>query len=181
MSEPIIVLPYNQEWKFEFIKVGHLIRDSLGEIAIRIDHIGSTSIEGLDAKPIIDIQVSVKSLEPLQIYKEQFERIGYNHKFENPDKTKRYFREMPGNRRTHIHVREIGSWSSIFPLLFRDYMRCHPDDCRIYAELKYKLMNLYGNERDKYVEEKEPFIWEIMRRASRWSQEFGWKPAISDM
>jgi GrpB-like predicted nucleotidyltransferase (UPF0157 family) len=180
MSEPIIVVPYRNEWKMEFLEVGHLIRKSLGEIAIRIDHIGSTSIEGLDAKPIIDIQVTVKSLEPIEIYKERFELIGYYHKVENPDKTKRYFRELPGNRRTHIHVRERGSWSSIFPLLFRDYMRCHPDDCRKYAELKYKLMYLYKDERDKYVDEKESLIWEIMRRASKWSQEIGWKPVLSD-
>lgn len=181
MSDPIIVLPYNNEWKAEFLKIGKLIRDSLGEKAIRIDHIGSTSIEGLDAKPIIDIQVTVHSLEPIEIYKEQFEKIGYHHKVDNPDKTKRYFRELPGKRRTHIHVREAGSWSSVFPLLFRDYMRCHPDDCKKYAELKYHLMSLYKNERDMYVEEKEPLIWEIMRKASRWSQEIGWRPAISDL
>ncbi|MBP1989805.1 GrpB family protein [Paenibacillus eucommiae] len=181
MAEPIIVLPYDREWKKEFLKTGNLIRNSLGEFAIRIDHIGSTSIEGLDAKPIIDIQITVKSLDPLEIYKGRLEKIGYFHKADNPDKTKRYFRELPGKKRTHIHVRESGSWSSLFPLLFRDYMRCHENECNLYAELKYKLMNLYANEREKYVEEKEPLIWEIMRRANHWSQETGWKPEISDI
>lgn len=180
MPEPIIVVPYRDEWKSAFEWIGPKIRASLGESAIRIDHIGSTSIQGLDAKPIIDIQVTVKTLEPIELYKESFDRIGFYHKIENSDRTKRYFREKPGGQRTHIHVREQGSWSSLFPLLFRDYLRCHQDECQGYAELKYQLMDKYKFERERYVKAKEPLIWEIMRRASRWSQETGWKPDASD-
>ncbi|MZQ87108.1 GrpB family protein [Paenibacillus sp. 5J-6] len=180
MPDPIIVVPYREEWELEFHTVGQRIRDSLGDLAIRIDHIGSTSIRGLDAKPIVDIQVTVEALEPIHAYKEAFEGIGYIHRADNPDKTKRYFREKPDSPRTHIHVREQGSWSSLFPILFRDYMRSHPDDCRSYAELKYQLMDKYRHERETYVEAKEPMIWEIMRKASHWSQTTGWKPQPSD-
>ncbi|NOV02119.1 GrpB family protein [Paenibacillus planticolens] len=180
MPEPIIVVAYREEWKEEFASIAQKIRGALGEIALRIDHIGSTSIQGLDAKPIIDIQVSLESLEPIEKYKDSFEEIGYYHKAENRDKTKRYFREKPGSQRTHIHVREHGSWSSLFPLLFRDYLRCHQEECQRYVEFKYECMAMYRNERERYVEAKEPLIWEIMRSASRWSQETGWKPGASD-
>lgn len=150
-------------------------------MAIRIDHIGSTSIEGLDAKPIIDIQISVQSLEPVELYKNKLEAIGYVYRPNNPDLTKRYFRESPGCKRTHIHVREHGSWAEQFALLFRDYLRASVEDRKRYAEEKIRLMELYRNERQLYVENKEPIIWEIMKRASKWSQQTGWKPGKTDV
>lgn len=136
MSNPIVVVPYDPSWRSEFMKIGSELREKLGVIAIRINHIGSTSIEGLDAKPIIDIQISVESLESINLYKPKLEEIGYVHRPDNPDLTKHYFREAPGSKRTHIHVREYGSWAEQFALLFRDYLRTSPDDCRKYAEVK---------------------------------------------
>jgi GrpB-like predicted nucleotidyltransferase (UPF0157 family) len=124
----------------------------------------------LDAKPIIDIQISVPSLEPVETYRSKLEKIGYVFRPDNPDLTKRYFRESPGNKRTHIHVREHGSWSEQFALLFRDYLRASAEDRKRYANEKYRLMGLFRNERHLYVENKEPIIWDIMRRASIWSQ-----------
>lgn len=181
MTDPIIVVPYDPVWKSEFMQIGSAIRKALGDIAIRINHIGSTAIEGLDAKPVIDIQISVQALEPINNYKWRLEEIGFIHRADNPDLTKRYFREAPGRRRTHIHVREYGSWSEQSALLFRDYLREHPLDCRRYAETKYKLMELYRNERHRYVEAKEPIIWEIMMKASKWSQKIGWKAGETDI
>lgn len=181
MSEPIVVVSYNEDWIREFIQIGGLIRNALGTTAIRIDHIGSTSIRGLAAKPIIDIQVSVKSLESIELYRPFLQQIGFIHRAENPDQTKRYFRETPGSRRTHLHVRAHGSWAEQFALLFRDYLREHPIDCEQYADTKVNLMELYRDEREKYVEAKEPVIWEIMRRASKWSQATGWKPKETDI
>ncbi|WP_211751787.1 GrpB family protein [Paenibacillus dakarensis] len=130
--------------------------------------------------PIIDIQISVRSLEPVETYKTKLENIGFIYRAGNPDLTKRYFREKPGRKRTHIHVREYGSWSEQFALLFRDYLRANENDCRKYAEMKYNLMKLFQKERDLYVEGKEPIIWEIMSRASKWSQITGWKTGKSD-
>jgi GrpB-like predicted nucleotidyltransferase (UPF0157 family) len=97
----------------------------------------------------------------------------------DPDLTKRYFRELPGNRRTHIHVREDGSWSQQFALLFRDYLRCHPNDSDEYGKVKVQLANKYRNEREKYVDAKEPIM--IMNKASKWSQQTGWKPGKTDI
>jgi GrpB-like predicted nucleotidyltransferase (UPF0157 family) len=181
MSEPIIVTPYDEQWPILFQELGQRMRSVLGEVALRIDHIGSTSVPNLDAKPIIDIQISVTSLEPLDTYKISLESIGFTYQADNPDLTKRYFRERPGDRRTHIHVRKAGSWSEQFALLFRDYLRVHPTECEIYANEKYRLMDKYQNERDQYVEGKGPIIYEIIQRANDWSQRVGWDIKSSEV
>ena len=150
------------------------MRAALGDVALRIDHIGSTAVPGLDAKPIIDIQISVTDFEPLDAFRVPLQGIGYVFRSENPERTKRYFRESPGQRRTHVHVRRSGSWAEQFALLFRDFLRAHADEAQRYAALKHSLAALYLDERDRYTEAKEPFIWELMRRADRWSQDVGW-------
>ncbi|MDT8976215.1 GrpB family protein [Paenibacillus sp. chi10] len=177
----IEIVPYDPSWKTEFTEIGQKIREVLGDTALRIYHIGSTSVEGLAAKPIIDIQVSVRSWNNFEHLIRQFNSIGYVHRADNPDKTKRYFREAPGGKRTHIHVRELGSWAEQFPLLFRDYLRCHTDECELYAAVKYELMKKYQKDRHGYVDAKEPIIWDIMRRASSWSQEVGWRAGETDV
>ncbi|WP_436243920.1 GrpB family protein [Paenibacillus sp. LjRoot56] len=146
----------------------------------RIDHVGSTSIVGLDAKPIIDIQISVLNYDDITKYKTKIESVGFVFRDDNLDKTKRYFREQPGTRRTHIHVRQVGSFSEQMTLLFRDYLREHPQDCLRYADEKHRLMELFKSERLKYVEGKGPIVWDNIQRAHRWSQEVGWKPGTSD-
>ncbi len=97
----------------------------------------------------------------------------------NHELTKRYFREAPGTRRTHIHVRRAGSFSEQFALLFRDYLREHDADARAYAVLKYRLAEQYGIDREGYTEAKGPFIWEIIRKADQWAQQTGWAPGAS--
>jgi len=174
------IAEYNPKWKELFLETGRRLREVLGDAAIRIDHVGSTSIPGMPAKPIIDIQISVADLEPVNVYKDQIESLGFVFRPDNLDKTKRYFREQPGQRRTHIHVRRLGSFSEQLTLLFRDYLRCHPDDCKRYADEKRRLMHLYKDDRSKYVEGKGPIVWDILQRAHAWSQETGWTPGESD-
>jgi GrpB-like predicted nucleotidyltransferase (UPF0157 family) len=178
-EEPVVIVPYDPSWPGRFARLGSALRNALGETALRIEHIGSTAVPGLAAKPVIDIQVSVASLEPLEAYRIPLERLGYCFHANNPDLTKRFFREPPGERRTHVHVREIGSWSEQLALLFRDYLRAHPADAARYAELKYRLAAAYGRDREGYTEAKGPLIWEIVASAHAWSMETGWKPGPS--
>ncbi len=180
MADRIIIVPYDPEWPRLFSQLGSMLREALGATALRIDHIGSTSIAGLAAKPIMDIQISVIEFEPLDLYRLPLEKLGYVFRATNPELTKRYFREQPGTRRTHIHVRRSGSWAEQFALLFRDYLRSHEEDAQAYANLKYDLAEMYQKDRQRYTESKTPFIWEIMRKADRWSQETGWKPGPTD-
>ncbi|WP_145150059.1 GrpB family protein [Paenibacillus xylanexedens] len=180
MEDQWRIAKYDPAWPVLFLETSSKLREALGEKAVRIDHVGSTSIAGIDAKPIIDIQISVSQYENLLDYKREIETVGFVFRAENPDKSKRYFREEPGSRRIHIHVRQAGSFSEQMTLLFRDYLREHPEDCLKYAEEKYRLMSLYKDQRPKYVEGKGPMVWSILQRAHRWSQDIGWQPAKSD-
>lgn len=163
--EPIEIHPYTSEWPREFSEIGRQMRSALGEVALRIDHIGSASIPGLAAKPIIDIQISVASLEPVGPFLGPLEELGYHwRRGEKYEKTKRYFRETQGMRRTHIHVRKLGSWHQQFPLLFRDYMRTHRRDCEKYEAVKRELAEQYRHERAQYTDSKRDIFWEIIAR-----------------
>lgn len=180
MADPIVVVPYDLEWPSHFRQLGARLRAALGGVALRIDHIGSTAITGMSAKPIVDVQVSVAALEPMEPYRTPLEALGFRWRADNEDRTKRYFREPPGSPRTHLHVRRTGSWSEQFALLFRDYLRAHPDDAAAYAELKHRLAAQHRDQREAYVEAKRPFIWQVMDRATEWSQATGWEPGPSD-
>ncbi|MCM3783430.1 GrpB family protein [Neobacillus mesonae] len=179
--DDIVVVPYDPYWVTEAKEMGQMIRAALTEgAAVRIDHIGSTSVRGLAAKPIIDIQVSVHHLGLEELYKPGLESIGFIHRDSNPDLTKSYFREHPGTKRTHIHVREQGSWSEQLSLLFRDYLRVHQEDALLYEQEKYRLLQLYRRDRSMYVEEKGPIVWHILQKAHAWSMKAGWRPGPSD-
>ncbi len=179
-SEKVEIFTYDSGWPALFNSLGVEFREALGEVALRIDHIGSTSVEGLAAKPVIDIQISVTALQPTEPFRLPLEGLGFTFRANNPELTKRYFREAPGTRRTHIHVRRAGSWAEQFALLFRDYMRTHREDAELYAQLKRQLAKQYGYDRSGYTDAKDPFIWEVIYRADRWSQEIGWEPGPSD-
>ncbi len=176
----IEIVAYDPTWPRLFQERGERLRQALGEVARRIDHIGSTSVPGLAAKPIIDIQISVAALAPVAAFCDPLVALGYVFRADNPERTKRYFREAPETRREHIHVRKAGSWGEQFALLFRDYLRLHPNEAAEYAWLKRDLAERYGDERHAYTEAKNPFIWSVIQRATDWSQEVGWEPGPSD-
>jgi GrpB-like predicted nucleotidyltransferase (UPF0157 family) len=178
--DPIEVAAYDPAWPARFAELGRELRAGLGPVALRIDHIGSTSVPGLAAKPIIDIQVSVADFEPLAAYRLPLERLGYGYRADNPERTKRYFREPPGRRRTHVHVRRAGSFSEQWALLFRDYLRAHAEVAAEYAAVKQRLAVRFRDDRRAYVDAKGPVLWEIIRKADEWAQAQGWLPAPSD-
>lgn len=132
-------MSYDPEWPALFRALAEPMRLALGDVAERIDHIGSTAVPGLAAKPIIDIQISARAFEPLAAFRDPLVALGYVFHADNLERTKRYFREAPGTRRTHIHVRRAGSRHEQFALLLRDYLRAHPADAARYAEVEARL------------------------------------------
>lgn len=180
MNLPLEIAPYSPEWPKRFRGLAGELRRALDHAALRIDHIGSTAIPNLGAKPIIDIQISVMDFEPPDSYRAPLEGLGYVFRADNPELTKRYFREPVGAERTHIHVRRSGSWAEQFALLFRDYLRVHVEECQKYEEVKRSLALRHRDDRSAYTDAKQPFIWEVMGRADRWSQDVGWKAGPSD-
>ena len=172
-GDPVLIVPYDVTWPEQFVQLAWPLRHALGPVALRIDHIGSTSVPGLAAKPVIDIQISVADFEPLDAYRLPLERLGYIFRSDNPERTKRYFRETPGKPRVHIHVRRAGSLSEQFALLFRDYVRMHPDVASQYAQLKIGLAQQYARVEDRvaYTEAKSPFIWKVIAQTDEWAQQ----------
>lgn len=174
------IADYDPDWPHLFHARANRIRVTLQDVALRIDHIGSTSVPGLAAKPIIDIQISVATFEPLDAFRRPLEGLGYIFRDANTDRTKRYFREAPCERREHVHVRRAGSWGEQFALLFRDYLRAHPEEAVQYAQTKRQLARLHRDDGHGYTDAKGPYIWDIIRRANDWSQDVGWEPGPSD-
>jgi GrpB-like predicted nucleotidyltransferase (UPF0157 family) len=180
MSDPITVLPYDPVWPELFGQLGAQFRAALGGVALRIDHIGATAVPGLAAKPIVDVQISVERLEPVEPFRSPLEGAGFVYRAANPERTKRYFREAPGQRRTHVHVRRAGSFSEQFALLFRDFLRADPAAALDYGHRKLVLAARFTHDRHGYLEAKLPIIWGVLRRADQWAQATGWEPGPSD-
>jgi GrpB-like predicted nucleotidyltransferase (UPF0157 family) len=174
------VVDYDPAWPGLFGETGRPMRSALGAVALRIDHIGLTAVAGLAAKPVIDVQISVAAFEPVEAFKDPLERLGYVYRADNAERTKRYFREAPGRRRTHIHVRRAGSFSEQFPLLLRDYLRQHDDEAAAFAAVKRRLAERFRHDRAGYTDAKNPYVWEVIRRADEWAQLQGWSPGPSD-
>jgi GrpB-like predicted nucleotidyltransferase (UPF0157 family) len=180
MSDPITVVAYDPAWPELFGQLGRRLRAALGGVALRIDHIGSTAVPGLAAKPIVDVQISVERLEPVEPFRSPLEAAGFSYRAANAERTKRYFREPPGQRRTHLHVRRAGSFSEQFPLLFRDFLRAHPAAAREYGQRKQALAARFPHDRRGYLDAKLPVTWEVLRRADQWAQQTGWEPGPTD-
>ncbi len=180
MGDLIVVVAYEPEWPHLFAELGANLRGVLGSVAVRIDHIGSTAIPGMAAKPVIDVQISVGAFAPLDAFRMPLAELGFLYRAGNPDLSKRYFREAPGTRRTHIHVRLAGSWSEQFALLFRDYLREHEAEAAWYSGVKMRLAEQFGDDREDYTNAKAWYLWEIMKKADPWHQETGRIPGPSD-
>lgn len=176
----IAIADYDPDSPLRFAELGSRLRHALGPVALRVDHIGSTSVPGLAAKPVIDVQVSVDRLEPVAPFRDPLSVLGFSYRADNPERTKRYFREPPGQPRTHIHVRRAGSFSEQFPLLFRDFLRVDRAAAAEYEAVKRRLAARYADDRQAYTGAKGPIVWEVIQRADEWAQRTGWEPGPSD-
>jgi GrpB-like predicted nucleotidyltransferase (UPF0157 family) len=179
-QQPVEVVADDLAWPRRLAELGARLRTALRDVALRIDHIGSTAVPGLAAKPVIDVQISVAALEPVDPFRIPLERLGFVDRAGNPERTKRYFREPPGSPHTHIHVRRAGSSSEQHALLFRNHLRADPAAAAQYAAVKRELAGRHGHDRLAYTDAKDPHVWALVRRADAWAQEKGWQPGPSD-
>jgi GrpB-like predicted nucleotidyltransferase (UPF0157 family) len=177
----ISIADYDPAWPVRFAELAARLRQALGDVALRIDHIGSTSVPGLAAKPVIDIQISVARLEPVDPFRAPLVGLGYVYRESNPERTKRYFREPLGEPRTHVHVRRAGSFSEQFPLLFRDYLRVDPAAAAEYAVVKRRLAAEFPHDGQGYTDAKATVVWRLVHQADDWAQRTGWEPGPRDV
>lgn len=179
-EDPIVIVPYDPRWPQEFHGIATSLRQGLGRVATRIDHVGSTAVPGLAAKDVIDIQISIPRGTEERSVRAPLGALGYDFQSANPDRTKRMFREPVGHRRTHVHVREPGSFDEQLNLLFRDFLRAERAAALAYASEKRRLAERFRDDRPGYVAAKEPVVWALLAQAHTWSQRVGWSPSASD-
>ena len=153
-------------WPARFQAEAARIREALGPVAVRVDHVGSTSVPGLAAKPIIDIQASVSSMVPRRVYAEPLSSLGYRWAPDPWSDEHEYFsRDEDGARAYQIHVcQSEGPWERRH-LAFRDWLTAHPDDADAYAALKRRLAAEHPQDIMAYTDLKTDFIRSIEARA----------------
>jgi putative glutamine amidotransferase len=162
------LVDYDPAWPSRFDEEAGRIHGALGDLVVRVEHVGSTSVPGLAAKPVIDIQVSVTSLFPRSRVIEPLVALGYRYAID-PIETEHEFLsdgyepDLP--RKVHIHVCEAGSEWERRHLAFRDHLRAHPDDAAEYAALKRELAAKHPRDIQTYVDGKSAFIRSIEARA----------------
>ena len=170
-GQPIEVVDYDADWPLLFERWRARLNEAL-PTAQRIEHVGSTAVPGLAAKPIIDIQVSVPDLDDEASYRPGIEATGVV--LRSRDRLHRYFRPVAGSPRTvHIHVCPSGGTWERDHILLRDFLRAHPDAAASYGRLKTELAGRYRNDRLAYTDAKAEFIFGAMERAREWASASG--------
>ena len=170
--EHIEIVPYDAEWLMRFAKEeARLLRSLPADLVIRIDHIGSTAVPGLSAKPIIDVQVEVSSLERVRrevvpIMKDLAYEFIWRPTIGEHGPFYAWFikRNAKGERTVHVHMVEPDE-ASEDRLLFRDHLRAHPHEAQRYEALKQGLASAHPDDRAAYTLSKTPFIAEVIREA----------------
>ena len=165
VAKNVIVLPYDEQWKYAFVQIKDEIQKALGSLALRIEHVGSTSVQGLAAKPIIDIDVVIKDYSVFDAVVTALEGIGYHHEGDLGIAAREAFRyDGKGHlQKHHLYVCPQDSAELKRHIAFRDYLRADPEAVREYSRIKEEGAALYPNEIEKYIRHKSPFIEKIYR------------------
>jgi GrpB-like predicted nucleotidyltransferase (UPF0157 family) len=183
----ISISKYDPKWAEEFEGIKSSLQEIVGNLALQIDHIGSTSVPGLGAKDVIDIQITVKELDVLikqrllnAGYKDWGE-IAHDHVPQGEDDNpklweKFFFKEPEGQRRANIHIRVEGNPNQRYPLLFRDYLRVHLNTAKSIELIKREIAKRHADDVEAYYDIKDPVYDLIWEAALEWSRYSGWKP-----
>jgi len=188
--EKVFISSYNQKWKTQFEKMKSKLQECLGNLAISIDHIGSTSVENLEAKDRIDVQITVNEISDklkmeldLNLERHGFLKSKYykDHRpiddYSNENEWEKLYisgKHPDFNFLSNIHVRVLGRENQKYPLLFRDYLRNHKEMAIIYEKCKKELSRFHPYDRIAYSDIKDPICDLIMVQAKKWSQKINW-------
>ena len=187
-SRAVVIIPFQPHWADNFRRIARQIRDLVGHAAIRIDHIGSTAVRALGGKDVIDMQVTVSDLDKSAGLTNPLRDAGFrqgdafsydvfhNKPETDPELRKLFMREPEGERRAHIHIRELGRFNQRYALLFRDYLRSSENVRAEYELLKRRASQLFSESIDGYLSLKDPVEHIIYEAASLWAEKVGWKP-----
>jgi GrpB-like predicted nucleotidyltransferase (UPF0157 family) len=164
MTDPVLIADYDPHWPEHFEALRSRIAAALGPIAAAIEHVGSTSVPGLAAKPIIDLDVLLRSSSNLSQAIGVLASLGYEHRGDLGIAGREAFRAPADHFPHHLYVCPPDSKEYWRHIAFRDYLRAHPEDAHAYAILKRRLAAQFVSEREAYNEGKRNFVEEILRR-----------------
>lgn len=170
MENPVIILDYDTNWPGRFQSLRKRIADALGDMAAAIEHVGSTAVPNLAAKPIIDIDVVLASETMLPAAIERLASLGYIHRGNLGVLEREAFRAPANDPPHHLYVCPPGSAEFRRHMAFRDYLRAHPKDAKIYGDLKIALAERFREDRSAYNTAKGEFVEELTSRAMRHSE-----------
>ena len=165
MANPVIVLDYDSNWPVVFQSLCKRIADALGDLAAAIEHVGSTAVPDLAAKPIIDIDVLLASEAILPTALERLRSLGYVHRGNLGIPEREAFFAPVNDPPHHLYVCQPCSAEFRRHIVFRDYLRAHPKDAKIYGDLKIALAKRFQEDRSAYNTAKTEFVAQLTRRA----------------
>jgi GrpB-like predicted nucleotidyltransferase (UPF0157 family)/GNAT superfamily N-acetyltransferase len=165
----VVVTPYNAGWPAQFAAESAALGSLLGDLAVEIHHVGSTSVPGLAAKPIIDIMPIVRDIRAVDRHLSAMADLGYAPRGEYGLPGRRYFSKDTNRVRSHhVHMYELDNPEVTRHLAFRDYLRAHPAIARQYGDLKLGLAQAHPTDIDAYMDGKDGFIKTTEAQAVRW-------------
>ena len=171
MTRTLKVVPYDSGWADQFQVEKNSLQQVFGDILVAVHHIGSTSIPGIKAKPIIDILVVVRNIEQVDACNDAMIVLGYEPRGEFGIPGRRFFSKGGEEHRSHhVHVFESGHPEIARHLDFCDYLRAHPEEARRYGQLKEELARKFRHASDRYTEGKTEMIREMDRKALAWRE-----------
>lgn len=176
MARKVIVVPYNEQWKNDFETIKQYLLTAVRDTVIGIEHIGSTSVEGLSAKPIIDIDIVIKDYSVFDKVVERLATLGYIHEGDLGIKDREAF-DYRGNTdlpKHHLYVCPEFSAELHRHIAFRDYLRNHPEAVTEYSSIKEEGAKIFPDSIDDYIKYKAPCIEEIYRK-------YGWRKTRNDI
>ena len=159
-TRKIIVTPYDKKWKTDFEQICRELEGAIGDLIIGIEHVGSTSVEGLSAKPIIDIDVVIEDYAVFDEVTHNLEKLGYIHEGDLGIKDREAFKysDKPHLQKHHLYVCPKYSAELHRHITFRDFLRSNPEAAKEYSLVKERAAELFPNDIDKYIEFKTPCI-----------------------
>lgn len=165
-DDPIVVVPYDPSWPLAFERLAARARDALGVIVDRVEHVGSTAVPGLAAKPIVDVDVVLRDAEDLERAVRALAVLGYEHRGELGVDGRHAFAWPAHEPRHHLYVCVPGSAGLQDHLAFRDALRANRALAARYAALKQELAARFAHDRERYVEGKTAFVRDVLRRCA---------------
>ena len=159
-AKRVVVTAYDETWKQNFKDIEKEIKEALGDLALRIEHVGSTSVEGLSAKPIIDIDIVIADYSVLNDVVLKLGEIGYTHEGDLGVAGREAFKYVGKEhlQKHHLYVCPADSPELKRHITFRDHLRSHPEAVREYSRIKEEGAVLYPEDMDGYINYKSPFI-----------------------